>query len=918
MSEMRRVAGGGLMGLVCAGAGLLALGCTTRTEVDHGSDSSLATLMIDGDPSAIVPSALNQPPAPTAPPRFCPNDDCTQVPLAYWSFDDCNTLSTELADTAGSSEISHPAFRAVSVACIAGIDQGAVQLEGSDDIVYSPDQPDFLFNQGVTVAAWIKPDRNTSTQSIIRKRLDGSSAFVLAIDSRKITFALQLTNGRLVSVAAPIAAGKYTHVAATYDGRTAILYLNGAAAASTTAKGTLAAGVGPIFVGNDANGRQFKGIIDDVWLNTLAAPASVVQGLTCLRQPPVVSLSPAEAPPTPAGIAVPFVLSVKNPSSASCATGSYEFFASSLPFPLQADQTFGELAVAPGTTAQTTINVTASDVGATGPLTFQYTVADETNFNLQATASATMVVTTPPPPSRSGCLAKSPATVAPGGYYVNGNTVCTSDGRAHLFHGVDRPSLEWNPAGENLSRGDFALMGSWNANVVRIALNQDFWLPGSSLYDASYSFTVDTAIAWAEMAGMDVILDLHWSDQGVLGSCQPAAGCQQLMPDANSQTFWSEVAARYMNDGRVIFELYNEPHDVSWSVWNAGGDTGAGWQAVGMQTLYNTVRATGANNLVLIGGLNWAYDLSGVPANRIQGYNIMYATHPYGTPDGFTRPPSDWNRAWGSLTATDPVVATEFGVLNDTACTTAYDSQVIQYADAHFAGWTAWAWFPGGCTFPAIINDWNGTPAPTGSVVKPALLGYQDPPASPPLAGSGPDFGFTFARGTDGWVLNDFDNTSEQNLGFAPPDGGTAPTLVANAADGSPTPGALQLTVGFTALDQYVSPMIELAAPGVDLAGKTLKAQVRLVSGSFPLGGVQFYAQTGSSFVFAGNFFSASQFPVGQWVPLTLDLTSVTVSGFDPTEVVQIGVQIFSGFSSGGGTFTPSGNAVFEIDTVTD
>ena len=28
-------------------------------------------------------------------------------------------------------------------------------------------------------------------------------------------------------------------------------------------------------------------------------------------------------------------------------------------------------------------------------------------------------------------------------------------------------------------------------------------------------------------------------------------------------------------------------------------------------------------SLVVIGGLNWAYDLSGVPANRIAGYNIV-------------------------------------------------------------------------------------------------------------------------------------------------------------------------------------------------------------------------------------------------------------------------------------------------------
>ena len=228
--------------------------------------------------------------------------------------------------------------------------------------------------------------------------------------------------------------------------------------------------------------------------------------------------------------------------------------------------------------------------------------------------------------------------------------------------------------------------------------------------------------------GLDVILDLHWSDKGVLGGCAPTGGCQQKMPDANSVTFWSEVATQYQGDGRVMFELYNEPHDVSWPVWKSGGLVD-GFQAVGMQTLYDTVRATGAQNLVVIGGLNWAYDLSGVAANRIAGYNIAYATHPY---ESAGRGPETWGRSWGYLTDTDPVIVTEFGTLNNATCATAYSAQLIQYANTHAAGWTAWAWFPGGCTFPAIIDDWAGTPSAVGALVQEALLGYTDPPASPP------------------------------------------------------------------------------------------------------------------------------------------------------------------------------------------
>src|SRR5206468_855850 len=65
----------------------------------------------------------------------------------------------------------------------------------------------------------------------------------------------------------------------------------------------------------------------------------------------------------------------------------------------------------------------------------------------------------------TGCAGAVPPMV-PGGYYVNGNTICTADGRPHLFHGLDRPSLEWTANGEKFSAADFALMASWKANVV--------------------------------------------------------------------------------------------------------------------------------------------------------------------------------------------------------------------------------------------------------------------------------------------------------------------------------------------------------------------------------------------------------------------------------------------------------------------
>ena len=503
-----------LMVAFCVVAGVIACGDRPADE-----QSSWEALMGDGDLGA-MPGATAVAPAIPPPPRFC--SDCTREPLAFWTLDDCNTSSTQLVDFATTSSIAHPAFRAVSVACVDGASSQAVKLAAKDDIVYAPDQPDFIFDQGLTIAAWIKAQSLTGTQSIVRKRFDGNSSFTLAIDDKKLNFVVRLTSGKLIGVTAAIKADRMTHVAATYDGQRAQLYIDGVLAAKASGAGKIAPGAGPILIGNDADGRQFKGIIDEIWLNTLAAPADAVKGLTCIRKAPVVTLTPAMTPATPPNTPVAFDLSIKNPSGASCPVDGFQFFASSVPFPLSADPFFGFVSAGPGQTVHATINVSAFDAGASGPIPFQYLVANTVNFNLQATAQATFVVTPPPPPMRTGCAPTPTAPVAPGGYYVNGNTVCTADGRAHLFHGVDRPSLEWTSDGrEHLARG-LPADGVLEARTSCASRStRTSGSPARRFFDPSYADMLDNAVAWAERRGMDVILDLHWSDAGVLGGCDP-------------------------------------------------------------------------------------------------------------------------------------------------------------------------------------------------------------------------------------------------------------------------------------------------------------------------------------------------------------------------------------------------------------
>jgi endoglucanase len=298
---------------------------------------------------------------------------------------------------------------------------------------------------------------------------------------------------------------------------------------------------------------------------------------------------------------------------------------------------------------------------------------------------------------------------APCGYYVDGNKVLSvNDGSAHLFHGVARPSLEWASSGDHISAADADLMKAWKVNTVRFSLNQGFWLPGTSDYAPNYQAGIAQYVSLYERRGFDIILDLHWNSLPPAGSPTSVTG-QQNGPDARSVTFWQQVAAAYKNDGHVLFELYNEPHDLSDDQWFSG-----------MSGLYNAVRSAGADNLVLIGGLDWAFDLTVMSRRPIAGYNIMLASHPY-------QDKQDFAGKVDSLAGQYPIILTEFGDRSG-SCSTQTSTTTISHANQMGYSWTAWAWYPqtgsAACTFPSLISDWASTPTAEGTVAKNALLGY--------------------------------------------------------------------------------------------------------------------------------------------------------------------------------------------------
>ena len=71
----------------------------------------------------------------------------------------------------------------------------------------------------------------------------------------------------------------------------------------------------------------------------------------------------------------------------------------------------------------------------------------------------------------------------------------------------------------------------------------------------------------------------------------------------------------------------------------------------------------------------------------------------------------------------------------------------------------AWAWWVGDCKFPSLLTDWNGGTTAEGTVVKSALLGYDDPPATPASDGGAADAGGDAETGADAGGSADADTS---------------------------------------------------------------------------------------------------------------------------------------------------------------
>jgi hypothetical protein len=340
---------------------------------------------------------------------------------------------------------------------------------------------------------------------------------------------------------------------------------------------------------------------------------------------------------------------------------------------------------------------------------------------------------------------------------LQGNHFVDGSGKTVRLLGVNHPSFEY--ACEegyayddgNMDAADAAAVASWHATAVRLPLNEDCWLgingqpsnsqnPSPRLTRDGYRSEVEHYVSNLTDAGLYVILDLHWTAPGSL----PADG-QRPMPDDHSAAFWSSVASTFKSNPAVVFDAFNEPYSpaavndpnrpVSWACWKSGGclvprdndsvgtaDDTKLYAAVGMQTLVDAIRGTGANQPIMLGGLNYSNDLTGWLTNEPHDPDGQLVASFHNYPGQGCDSESCWDSHIAPVAARVPVVTGEFD--QDVCNPSTFDTDYMKWADQHGVGYLAWGWWvlsrqeiaDAGCSAYYLITDPKGTPAtPNGT-----------------------------------------------------------------------------------------------------------------------------------------------------------------------------------------------------------
>ena len=327
---------------------------------------------------------------------------------------------------------------------------------------------------------------------------------------------------------------------------------------------------------------------------------------------------------------------------------------------------------------------------------------------------------------------------------VSGRNIVDEDGEVVVLRGVNVADPAKLAMQGRWNRALFEEVADWGANVVRLPVHPLGWRRRGPDW---YMERIDESVEWANALGMYLILDWH-----SIGNLNDAM-YQHPMYDTDlveTRDFWRRMAFRYRDVPTVaVYELFNEPTDNF--IGNGAGSLGRldwdSWRDT-LEELTDIVQVYDPQSIVLVGGLNWAYDLSPVSERPLRREGVAYASHAYpqkarpetGTEEGYREV---WTRDWGFVADSYPVIATEIGWVREDGYNAHvpvidndgdYGPNLVNYMSERGISWTVWSfdvdWGP------RMISDWDYTPTEQGRFFREVMRHAQSGTLSPAVVPS--------------------------------------------------------------------------------------------------------------------------------------------------------------------------------------
>jgi hypothetical protein len=243
----------------------------------------------------------------------------------------------------------------------------------------------------------------------------------------------------------------------------------------------------------------------------------------------------------------------------------------------------------------------------------------------------------------TGALEPASISRCPSQLQTKGNRIVNGTAEIVRLKGLMIPDPARLAGERRYAHALFETVRATGANVIRIPVHPQFWARDPD-YVRHY---LDPAVQWAGELGMYIVLDWHSIGNEVTGYAPqvPELFCHT---DAMTTNFWKQVASHFKDEPHVIFEIFNEPQNISAADWRRCANR-----------LVRVIRTQGARQLIIVGGLNYGRELDWVLREPVAGENIAYASHIFPS-----HARSGWDHEFGSVASRYPVVITEWGFID--------------------------------------------------------------------------------------------------------------------------------------------------------------------------------------------------------------------------------------------------------------